>query len=280
MAQKIKMLAFDVDGTFVNNDKEVPKENLELLKRLSKKNVKMVLSTGRMPVSAMDLTRDLGLGVHTSACNGASMYLNDGNENFELIDAKYYEYDLIKELLEYLDSLKIRYHFYEKDHIYTNRTFEEVKKFYKLFVRNIETIKIVDSLSKALTPEMRVLKSGIAEDGTFDFQAVKAHLEQNKKLDVRLSHASYLDINPAGINKWEGIKLFMDHFGIQKEEVMYFGDHENDLECIQNAGFGVAMQNSLQSVKEKAGFVTDFNNDDAGMARFVEKLEQCGMIEF
>ena len=84
MAQKIKMVAFDVDGTFVNNDKEVPEENLELLKRLSKKNVKMVLSTGRMPVSAMDLTRDLGLGVHTSACNGASMYLNDGNENFAI----------------------------------------------------------------------------------------------------------------------------------------------------------------------------------------------------
>ena len=72
----------------------------------------------------------------------------------------------------------------------------------------------------------------------------------------------------------------MEYFGIDPGEVMYFGDHENDLECIQNSGFGVAMQNALQDVKDRAKFVTEFDNDHAGVAKFVDKLERDGVIFF
>lgn len=280
MGQRIKMLAFDVDGTFVNDNKQIPEENLKILKVLSQKGVKLVLSTGRMPVSAKELTGDLKLGVHMSACNGGAMYVNDGNENFELLEARYYDHDVIKSLLEYLDSLNIYYHFYEKDYIYTNRPEEIVRKFYNIFVKNMEAVKIVESLSKVLTPDMDVLKAGVADDGTFDFEAVKAHLSTNPNLDVRLSHASYIDINPVGINKWEGLKVFMEHFKISEDEVMYFGDHENDMECIEHAGFGVAMQNAMPHVKEKAKYVTRYDNNDAGMARCIQKLLEDDVIAF
>lgn len=280
MGQKIKLLAFDVDGTFVNDKKEIPEENLEILRNLSEKGVKLILSTGRMPVSAKELTGDLKLGVHVSACNGGAMYVNDGSENFELIQAQYYDYDIIKSLLEYLDSLKIYYHFYEKDYIYTNRPKEIVKKFYNIFVKNMEAVKIVDSLSKVLTPDMNVLKAGVADDGTFDFEAVKAHLGRNPNLDVRLSHASYIDINPVGINKWEGLKAFMKYFDVAEDEIMYFGDHENDMECIEYAGFGVAMKNAMPHVKEKAKYVTEYDNNDAGMAKCIRKLLEDDVIVF
>lgn len=280
MAQKIKLLAFDVDGTFVNDNKEIPAENLEILKTLPEKGVKLVLSTGRMPVSAMELTSDLELGVHTSACNGGAVFINDGKENFKLIDAKYYDYSVIKSVLEYLDSLNIYYHFYEKDYIYTNRPEETVKKFYKLFVKNMDAVRIVPSLSEILTPDMKVLKAGVADDGSFDFEAVKKHLRDNPNLDVRMSHASYIDINPVGINKWEGLKVFMEHFKISEDEIMYFGDHENDIECIEHAGFGVAMQNAMPHVKEKAKYVTKYDNNDAGMARCIHELLNDNIIEF
>ena len=62
--------------------------------------------------------------------------------------------------------------------------------------------------------------------------------------------------------KTAGIESILKHYGIKKEEIMAFGDAENDIEMLQYAQIGVAMGNADDEVKEAADYVTDMVDSD------------------
>ena len=75
---------------------------------------------------------------------------------------------------------------------------------------------------------------------------------------------------PCGINKADGISRLLSATGISPDEVMAFGDGYNDIPMIEYAGFGVAMGNAQDAVKEKAQHVT-LSNDEDGVAKAINK---------
>ena len=78
---------------------------------------------------------------------------------------------------------------------------------------------------------------------------------------------------PAGVNKAAGLKQLLAHFGDDFSNLMAFGDEENDLEMIQAAGIGVAMENAIPQVKAVAQAVTK-NNDADGVAYYLRQYFQ------
>ena len=75
-------------------------------------------------------------------------------------------------------------------------------------------------------------------------------------------HYGGKDIIAGGGGKMVGIKRYLELLGIQREEIIAFGDAENDLEMIRYAGIGVAMGNAVESVKEAADYVPADLDDD------------------
>ena len=66
-----------------------------------------------------------------------------------------------------------------------------------------------------------------------------------------------VDIIAAGNSKAKGMERVLRYYGIDREEIIAFGDGENDMEMLQFAGIGVAMENADPEVKEIADYVTD-----------------------
>jgi len=64
-----------------------------------------------------------------------------------------------------------------------------------------------------------------------------------------------LEVVPAGVNKWAGLQLLLQHMNINPQCMMAVGDGSNDLEMVKNAGIGVAMGNAVPSVKAPAAVV-------------------------
>ena len=81
----------------------------------------------------------------------------------------------------------------------------------------------------------------------------------------------YLEVIPACINKGQGIRDICQVLGMTAEQVIAFGDAQNDIPMLRAAGMGVAMGNATQAVKEAANYVTLSNNED-GIAAALEKL--------
>ncbi|CAE7884207.1 ywpJ [Symbiodinium necroappetens] len=83
-------------------------------------------------------------------------------------------------------------------------------------------------------------------------------------------HVEFLSVD---VSKGDTLRrLCTEHLGIPMEEVIAFGDNFNDIEMLQLAGQGVAMQNAREELKEVASRVSEWTNDDEGVARELEQL--------
>jgi Cof subfamily protein (haloacid dehalogenase superfamily) len=80
-----------------------------------------------------------------------------------------------------------------------------------------------------------------------------------------------VEIIPKGVSKWEGLRYFCQKWGISAEQVMAFGDADNDREVLSQVGYSVAMANAKAEIKQLARFVAPHHNED-GVAKFI--LEQ------
>lgn len=80
-----------------------------------------------------------------------------------------------------------------------------------------------------------------------------------------------LEVVPAGVNKWAGLQVLLQHMDIDPQYMMAVGDGSNDLEMVKNAGIGIAMGNAVPSVKAAAAVVVS-SNDDGGIVEAFERF--------
>lgn len=72
-----------------------------------------------------------------------------------------------------------------------------------------------------------------------------------------------------GVHKAKGVAYLADYFQISRRNIIAFGDEHNDLEMLAYAGLGVAMANGTDKIKATADDVTPYNNDQNGVARYL-----------
>ena len=81
----------------------------------------------------------------------------------------------------------------------------------------------------------------------------------------------YTEVSSKNVDKWYAIEEIMKLENIEQEEVMSFGDNNNDILMIKNAGLGIAMGHSNNEVKKVADVITA-TNDEEGVAKVLEEL--------
>ena len=102
-------------------------------------------------------------------------------------------------------------------------------------------------------------------------ERMRERLGQMPELLVSSSLSCNLEINAAGADKGGALIRLADFLGIARESTMAFGDGENDLSMIRQAGLGVAMANGVPAVKEAAEYVT-LSNEEAGVAAAIRRF--------
>lgn len=86
-----------------------------------------------------------------------------------------------------------------------------------------------------------------------------------------LQHNGYAEITVGGLSKAQGIETVITHLNIPQEQTIAIGDSMNDIEMIKYAGFGIAMGNAVDKIKEAADMITDDVNN-AGVAKALTKI--------
>ena len=80
-----------------------------------------------------------------------------------------------------------------------------------------------------------------------------------------------LEMTPKGVHKATGLALIADDLGFKQKDIMAFGDEYNDVEMLEFAGRGVVMKNGSEQAKKVANDMTEYTNDEDGLARYLEK---------
>lgn len=278
-----KMIILDLDGTLLNDAKEVSKENIEMIKKAyNEKGVIAVIATGRPLGYANEICNLFGncFANYIIASNGAIIKDIEKNEYINKVAFTDEEILSIRDI--YIEERADYMIFNTEDLVITetreqenleNRGLDINKK--KTNAENIESVvKSNPDYSKMLC-----IIGGNAD-------ALEKILEKIKKLeDVEPSvicnylyktqentfESKYIDIVKKGCSKKNAIIVLADKLGIKQEEIIVMGDGGNDISMFDFAGLKVAMGNAEEYLKEKADFITTSNNDN-GVARAIQKF--------
>ncbi len=256
----IKAIFFDVDGTLVSHtdgQTRTPDSAVRALRQLKERGILLFLSTGRQLKRLSSVPLDLSLFDGFVTLNGQVCVDRDhrflcGNA-FSAEDTQ---------VLVDLFRAKVRpMYFVEQDRFYMNMPGNPLYK-----------------KSRSAPPEIGDYGGGILyqamtnvlAEGEDDFAA---QLPPTIKTTRWGEHS--IDIIPADGGKSVGIRKMLPFYGLLPEEIMAFGDAENDIDMLEFAAIGVAMGNGTPGVKAAANYVTASVDED-GVAR---ALVHFGLIE-
>lgn len=262
-----KMIALDMDGTLLRDDKTISTETMNAIKLAKSIGIKVVLATGR-PLSGIEAyLKDLDL-LNTSdyaiTLNGAIV---QNTHNHSIISKHKLTIEDFSELYELSKKLQVNFHAFTSDGIITPKMTEYSKL--EEVVNNLK-VKIVDI--PKLKKSMEIIKIMMVDEPVILEKAIKAlPSELYKKYTIVRSAPYYLEFLNKDCNKGEGIKILAKYLNIDIKDVICIGDAGNDLHMIKYAGLGVAMGNAFAEVKEIADYITKTNEED-GVAHVIHKF--------
>lgn len=102
-------------------------------------------------------------------------------------------------------------------------------------------------------------------------QNARERLQKIDGVEVVSSTDEDLEVNAAGVDKGKGMCTLAAELGISPEEILAFGDNENDCEMLKKCGIGVAMANAINAVKEAADLIAK-SNEEEGVAHMIDHL--------
>ena len=266
---KYKLLVLDVDGTLLNDEREISKRTLAALLKVQQMGVRIVLASGRPTYGLMPLAKTLELGNYGGVVlsyNGCQIIKA---QNGEIL----FERRINPEMLPYLEKKARKNGFaiftYHDDTLITDSPDNEYIK-NEALLNNLKIIR-EDEFSTAI--DFAPCKCMLVSDKEKALIGLEQHWEKRLAgtLDAFRSEPYFLEVVPCGVNKANTLGALLEHLGVTREEVIAVGDGVCDVTMLQLAGMGVAMGHSQDSVKVCADYVTASNEED-GVALAVEKL--------
>jgi Cof subfamily protein (haloacid dehalogenase superfamily) len=262
-----KLIALDMDGTLLREDKTISKATFTAIKNAKAKGVKVVLATGRPAKGIKTYLKELDLisnDDYAVAFNGAIVENTKTGEiiaeNVMLLDDLKYLYTLSQELnvnihaLTHNSCITPKWNKYSQLEGDMNKIPLDIVDFSTLDESNV-IVKIM------YIDEPPVLQSAI--DNLSD--------EVYEKYTVVRSAPYFLEFLNKKVNKGVGVELLTKNLGFSPKEIICVGDAGNDIDMIKYAGLGVAMGNAFPEVKEIADYVTCTNEED-GVAKVINKF--------
>ncbi|NMA83520.1 MAG: HAD family phosphatase [Epulopiscium sp.] len=281
-----RLIAIDMDGTFLNGKHQISDENIAAVKAAQEKGIKVVIVSGRQHKSIKEFLNRHGLECDAVGLNGAEFLDHNGKE----IYIQWMEKESIKAVIDLCEGEKAIYQIYNSEHIITNELqdpFNEFKKIVKMHNPNAENLLertemfykgiydggIVekDVLGFLQKEGMGAIKMLILSHDEEKLIRIQERLSQREDLTVTSSFRGNLEIFHSNTDKGIALLQIAKELGIKKEETMAIGDNLNDIRMITEAGLGVAMGNALEAVKQKADFITKTNNEN-GVAYAIKKF--------
>ncbi|MDF9830745.1 Cof-type HAD-IIB family hydrolase [Parabacteroides sp. PF5-6] len=265
---KYKLLVLDVDGTLLNENKELTPGTTAALMKVQQMGMHLVLASGRPTHGLLPIAKALELDTYS----GYIMSYNGGEILNMQSGEVFYEKKINQELIPYLNKKAKKNQFplftYKQDKIITDSP-DNIHIQEEARINHLEIVGVND-FPQAIDfdPHECILVS--------DDQAALTDLENHWKrrlngvLDVFPSESYFLEVVPPGINKGNTLAFLMDKLKVDKEEVIAIGEGICDIPMLQLAGMGIAMGNAQDSVKSCADYIT-LSNEEDGVAAALEK---------
>lgn len=269
---KTKLLFLDLDGTLLDDEKKIPKENTAAIATAIEAGHKVFVCTGRPLSSVIKLLPDFGLdqpGCYAITYNGGLIY-DVGKK--KAVYQKTIPLDQVAYVFEqaYLYG-GIHVQTYTQDAFICEFDTKESLFYQKKTGCDRKVVKDVFAELKGEEPcKVLAIAHGFDRNHLEKFRELMMPWAKDK-LDVYFSCKEYLEFMPLGIDKGHAVRWMADYFGVSIKDTIAVGDEENDLPMIRTAGIGAVMKNASHKMKQYGDYTTEKDNNEGGVAEVIQK---------
>ena len=271
--KNIRLVASDLDGTLLNQKKEITPRLFEALEKLDELGIYFVPSTGRPFGTVPKAIKELPFLKYVITSNGATIY--DATEQKNIIE-NYLTPEAVDAVIEVAKELPIiTEYFIEGKAFIAKAVYDDLSPFdltesHEFYIKNSRT-PVEDFWN-----EMK-RNNAVLENINLVFKDMELRKEIWDRLkalglaSVTAATTKNIEITSLYATKAQALEKLCEVLGFSRENVLAMGDGDNDMPMIQFAGIGVAMANGEEHIKQAADIIADDCND-FGAAKILEQI--------
>lgn len=263
-----KVVATDLDGTFLRTDSSVSEYSQTILKRLAAAGVTVIGATGRGP-RLLDLSRDAVRAADYLVMGQGAFVFDVKDDAEKLLSSRTIAGSKLLQAVNSIEGALGPVHA-AVEPIGTTRTpltgddlpgwpfpiKVDIQPRHKAFQG--ELMKAIWTTSPAQPPQTLVTEATKVVD--------------SDEILVIESGIDFAELCPAGVSKAAGLSVVLDQLGVGFEDVLAFGDASNDIPMMQAVGHAVAMPHATDNVMAVSKEILPLGNNEDGVARYLEAL--------
>jgi Cof subfamily protein (haloacid dehalogenase superfamily) len=273
-----RLIALDLDGTLLNDRREVSSRDATALRRFAQSGGLVVLASGRMTANIRPFYDALGIDGPSIGYNGAlardSLTAGAGVIVETPLPARYAD-----ELLDYTRREHFHLNYYLDEQLYASDD-PDLRRFADLysaqtgalfsFVADLERFRGCEPTKCILVTDPTV--PGRPDPRHRDELYDVWHERWGAQVTVMKTNPEYLEFYHRDASKATALAAVAHHYGIEQSLTLTFGDNYNDLSMLKWAGCGVAVANAAPGVKDGVDWVSPLTNNESAVADAIERL--------
>ena len=272
----IRVIATDMDGTLLDPKGQLDLPRLEkILDKLDQCDIRFVIATGNEVHRMRQLLGHLAERVVLVVANGARIF-----ENNELIQAQTWDDAIVDRALAHFKGRECQDQFVvtamNGGFVKEGTVFTELDKFMtpEMIEKLYQRMNFIDEFDSSLFGGVLKMSMVVGEER---LDSVLQEINDLFYGHVRAVSSGYgcIDILQDGIHKAWGLEELLKRWNLKPEQIMAFGDSENDIEMLELAGISYAMENAEEAVKRVATKVAPANSQ-AGVYKVLENWLERG----
>lgn len=265
-----KILFTDLDGTLLDDQKNISRHSLDTIKRMTDAGHKLVLCSGRPINSVLAVSEQFGFtgpGFYVVSYNGGLIY--DCYEKKTILHSPL-SFDCVKYLFDQAEQEGLHVHTYSDTHIISLHDTPELAHYCEHI--KMPTLVTDDILGILDEEPMKLIVMDL--NGRSRLEAFRAKLSSwaEGKVSSTFSSPVLLEYGSPVSSKGNAVKYLCEYLNIPIENSVAAGDEENDTTMLEVAGVGAAMANGIDITKNAADYITEHDNNHDGISEIIEKF--------
>ncbi|MGN1411371.1 MAG: HAD family hydrolase [Oscillospiraceae bacterium] len=260
----IRLIATDMDGTLLDDYKQLPKDFFKLLNILKSMGIEFIIASGRSYVALEYIFGEYAKSMSFICDNGAYVVING-----EVVSVSIIEHQTVKDVIKECYSLEnVSPVLCGMEDIYYNKSVkrqfkEEINNFYINFTDVDDVLNINDNIFKiAICDLLNPLKNSYPIlNGKF-----------GDTLSVVVSGERWEDVMNKGIDKGYALEIIQNRLNVSIDETMAFGDFYNDIPLLNRAYYSYVMDNANNDMKSYGRFIADKNSNNGVVKAICSRL--------
>ena len=268
---QFKLIVSDLDGTIKDTNQPIHPYTIEVLKKLPELGIHFTLASGRSLASLRPYAEELNIKIPLVLANGCIIQSLDGKIHFR----EFMPVEVTRKILQITDQENCDLVVFSDDRLFYKKMTDNIDRIFGKLNNSIYEVGAWESIENLL-PEVNkfMIIDWESQDNLAKLESIFDR-ELNGQAEYLRTNINHLEVMPKGVNKATGLKHLAKEMHIGMEEILAFGDFENDVAMLSEVGLGVAVENACDLAKANADLIIGSCAEN-GPAVFLDQLIRQG----